>query len=50
MWHVWDRSACRVLVGKPVGKKPFRKPKHRWEYNIIRNKMERRGLDLSRSG
>jgi len=28
------RGAHRVLVGKPEGKKPFERPRHRWEYNI----------------
>jgi hypothetical protein len=38
------------LVVKPRGKKPLRKPRRRWEDHIVRNKMGRRGLDLSRSG
>jgi hypothetical protein len=25
---------CRVLVGKPEGKIPLGRPRHRWEYNI----------------
>jgi hypothetical protein len=25
------RDACRVLVGKPEGKRPFGRPRHRWE-------------------
>jgi len=28
------RGVYRVLVGKPEGKRPFGRPKHRWEYNI----------------
>jgi len=28
------RGLCRVLVGKPEGKRPFGRPKHRWEDNI----------------
>jgi hypothetical protein len=28
------RGVCRVLVGKPEGKRPFGKPRHRWEDNI----------------
>jgi hypothetical protein len=28
------RNACRVLVGKPKGKRPLRRPRHRWEDNI----------------
>ena len=29
-----DRGVHRVLVGKPEGKKPFGRPKRRWEDNI----------------
>ena len=28
------RVADRVLVGKPKGKKPVGRPRHRWEDNI----------------
>jgi len=28
------RGVYRVLVGKPEGKRPFRRPRHRWEDNI----------------
>jgi hypothetical protein len=28
------RGAYRVLVGKPVGRRPFERPKCRWEDNI----------------
>jgi hypothetical protein len=28
------RGVCRVLVGKPEGKRPFGRPRHRWKYNI----------------
>jgi hypothetical protein len=36
MWRVWgeDRGVHRVLVGKPEGKRPFGRPRHRWEDNI----------------
>jgi hypothetical protein len=27
-------SAYIILVGKPERKKPLRKPRHKWEYNI----------------
>jgi hypothetical protein len=27
------RNACMVLVGKPEGKRPLGRPKHRWEDN-----------------
>jgi hypothetical protein len=29
-----SRSAYRVLVGKPEGRRPLGRPKHRWEDNI----------------
>ena len=29
-----DRVVHRVLVGKPEGKRPLGRPRHRWEYNI----------------
>jgi len=33
--HVGERrGACRVLVGKPEGKRPLERPRHRWEDNI----------------
>jgi hypothetical protein len=28
------RGAYRILVGKPQGKRPFGKPRYRWENNI----------------
>jgi hypothetical protein len=28
------RDTYRVLVGKPEGQRPLRKPRHRWEDNI----------------
>jgi len=28
------RGMCRVLVGKPEGKRPLGRPRHRWEDNI----------------
>jgi hypothetical protein len=28
------RGVCRVLVGKPEGKRPLVRPRHRWEANI----------------
>jgi hypothetical protein len=28
------RSAYRVLVGRPKGKRPLGRPRHRWEDNI----------------
>ena len=29
-----DRGVLRVLVGKPEGKRPLARPRHRWEDNI----------------
>jgi len=35
MWHVWvRRGVCRVLVGKPEGKRPLGRPRRRWVHNI----------------
>jgi len=28
------RGVCRILVGKPEGKRPLGIPRHRWEDNI----------------
>jgi hypothetical protein len=37
-WHVTQmgagRGVYRVLVGKPEGKRPLERPRHRWEDNI----------------
>ena len=29
-----NKVVCRVLVGKPEGKRPFVRPRRRWEDNI----------------
>jgi len=35
MWCVWvRRGGDRVLVGKPEGKRPLGRPRHRWVDNI----------------
>jgi len=40
------RGVHRVLVGKPEGKRPLGKPRHRWEDNIKMDLREvRRGVD-----
>jgi len=31
MWHIWGR---RVFLGKPEGKRPIGRLRHRWEDNI----------------
>jgi hypothetical protein len=35
-----NRNACSVLVRKPKGKKPLRKPRCRWEDYIDMNVTE----------
>jgi hypothetical protein len=37
------RDSYRILVGKPEGKRPRGRPRHRWVYNI---KMNLRGIGL----
>ena len=41
------RGVCRVLVGKPEGKRPLGRPRRRWEDNIKMDLQEVgcRGLD-----
>jgi len=34
------RGVYRVLVGKPEGKRPLGRPRHRWEDNIKMNLQE----------
>jgi hypothetical protein len=36
MWHEWGmkRAVYRLLVGKPEGKRPLGRPRHRWIDNI----------------
>jgi hypothetical protein len=31
MWE--ERNVYKVLVGKPEGKRPLRRPRHRWDQN-----------------
>jgi hypothetical protein len=35
-----DRGVHRVLVGKPEGKRPLERPRHRWENNIKMDHQE----------
>jgi hypothetical protein len=47
------RGAYRVLMGKPEGRRPLRRPRHKWEDNIRMDFEEwngRHGLDRSGSG
>jgi hypothetical protein len=34
MWHAWERNVYKVLMGKPEGKRPLGRPRHRWEDGI----------------
>jgi hypothetical protein len=35
MWHVWVEKRYRLgLVEKCVGQRPYRRPRHRRDYNI----------------
>ena len=34
------RSAFKILTGKPAGKRPSGRPRHRWEDNIRMNRKE----------
>jgi hypothetical protein len=36
-----NRNACKILVGKPEGKRPIGRPRRRWEDNI---KMDLRDI------
>ena len=38
------RSAFKILTGKPTGKRPFGRPRRRWEYNI-RMHLEEIGIN-----
>jgi hypothetical protein len=29
------RNSYKIFIGKPEGTKPLRRPRRRWEYNII---------------
>jgi hypothetical protein len=41
--HGEGRDVYRVLVGRPEGKRPLRRPRHRWEDNI---KMDVRKIGI----
>jgi hypothetical protein len=40
---VEERGVHRVLVGKPEGKRPLGRPRHRWEDTIKMDSQEVRG-------
>jgi hypothetical protein len=35
------KNTCNILVGKPEGRRSFRRPAHKWEDNI---RMDLRGI------
>jgi hypothetical protein len=41
------RNEYKILVGKPEGKRPHRKPRRRWEDNIemVLTEIELKGMD-----
>ena len=39
-----SRSAFKILTGKPTGKRPLGKPRHRWEDNIT---MDLEEIDIN---
>jgi hypothetical protein len=39
-----DRKVYKVLVGKPEGKRPFGRPRHRWE-DGVRMDLRETGLE-----
>jgi hypothetical protein len=42
--HGEGRGVCRVLVGRPEGKRPLGRPRRRWEDNI---KMDLRETEIN---
>jgi hypothetical protein len=38
-----ERNACRILVGKPEGKRPLGRPRRRWVENSKIDLREREG-------
>jgi hypothetical protein len=55
MWLAWEmRELYKVLVGKPEGKRPLGRPRHRWEDGIRMDLREigcrECGLDTTGSG
>jgi hypothetical protein len=44
------RNACRILMGKPEGKRPLGRSRHWWNSNIKMNIREMGWDELDRSG
>ena len=42
------RSSFKILTGKPTGKRPLGRPRHRWEDNIRMGLESMRGIGLIR--
>jgi hypothetical protein len=42
--HGREGNACRILMVKPEGKRPLRKPRNMWEHNI---KIKFRNIGLA---
>jgi hypothetical protein len=40
LWNGKRRNVYRLLVGKPEGKRPLRRPRHRWIENIKMDLLE----------
>jgi hypothetical protein len=38
--HGRDKNAYKILVRKPEGNRPHRRPRHRWEDNIKKDLRE----------
>jgi hypothetical protein len=47
-WVGEGKDVYRVLVGKPEGKRPLGRPRHRWEDNIMMDIKEVRCGDMDR--
>ena len=40
----WNKSAFKILAGKPTGNRPLGRPRHRWE-DTIRMELEEIGIN-----
>ena len=38
--YVEEKKCMQVLVGKPEGKRQLRRPRHRWEGNVVTDLRE----------
>jgi hypothetical protein len=44
------RIVCRILPGKPEGKRPLRRPNRRWKYNTEMNLKQVMGCAVNSYG